>query len=84
MQVLDNVQAAADFVAVAIAKHGNMLADRQGNLYFVDDVVTIDNTVVVVASGNFYVLCIQDAQFFINGNFDEAANDSVFWCRRTG
>jgi hypothetical protein len=81
MQVIENVQAAADFVAASIVKHGNMLADHQGNLYYVDDVVTIENTVVVVANGNFYVLCIQDSQFFVNGKYDEAANESVFWCK---
>lgn len=81
MQVFDNVNVAADFVAAFVQQHGNMLSDQHGNLYFVDDVVTIDDCVVVVANGNFYVLCIQDTQFFVNGKFDEAANDSVFWCQ---
>lgn len=81
MQVFDNVNDAADFVAAFVAKHGNMLTDHQGKLYFVDDVVTIDDTVVVFADGNFYVLCIKDATFFVDGKFDEAANESVFWCQ---
>jgi hypothetical protein len=81
MQVQSNIQAAVDFVIANVEQRGNMLSDHQGNLYFVDAVLAIDNTVVVVADGNFYVLCIQDTQFFVNGKFDEAANDSVFWCQ---
>lgn len=83
MQVLENIQAAVDFVKEAIAKQGNVLTDTKGELYFVDDVIAFDDVVAVVADNKFFVLCIHESQFFIKGNFDEAANESVFWRSRT-
>ena len=80
MQVFSNVQEVAEFVAVFVERNGRIMTNNQGDLVYIDEVLAIDDKVVVVINRHFYMLCIQGSQFFVDNEYDEAANDSLFWC----
>ena len=80
MQVHSNIQAAVDFVIANVEHSGRIMTNNQGDLVYIDEVLAIDDKVVVVINRHFYMLCIQGSQFFVDNEYDEAANDSLFWC----
>ena len=80
MQVHSNIQAAVDFVAVFVELNCRIMTNNQGDLVYIDEVLAIDDKVVVVINRRFYMLCIQGSQFFVDNEYGEAANDSLFWC----
>ena len=80
MQVFSNVQEVAEFVAVFVEHSGRIMTNNQGDLVYIDEVLAIDDKVVVVINRRFYMLCIQGSQFFVDNEYDKAANDSLFWC----
>ena len=80
MQVFSNVQEAAEFVAVFVELNCRIMTNNQGDLVYIDEVLAIDDKVVVVINRRFYMLSIQGSQFFVDNEYGEEANDSLFWC----
>ena len=77
MQVHSNIQAAVDFVIANVELNCRIMTNNQGDLVYIDEVLAIDDKVVVVINRRFYMLCIQGSQFFVDNEYDEAANDSL-------